>query len=111
MGFTARAGSNPVSDTPLAAQTRRPPNPPIEVRGPICKILQERASQLPTDEEFRARARQIVDETGKDQRAAVRQIDGFGDEMGEKLERSIDELDKAVGMEDKGDSPPPPPPA
>jgi hypothetical protein len=67
----------------------------------------------PTDEEFRERAREIVDVTGVDQRAAVTQIDAFGDEVGQKMLRAVEELARSVGVDpqDLDDGLPPPPEA
>lgn len=66
----------------------------------------------PTDEEFRARAREIVNTTGRDQRAALVQIDAFGEEIGWKMVRAIEDIARSVGvdLEDVDDLPPPPPP-
>jgi hypothetical protein len=67
----------------------------------------------PSDEEFQARAREIVDATGKDQRAAMSRIDAFEEEMTGKMEdvdRRLAELEKVVGVEDDPDDLPPPPP-
>ena len=64
-----------------------------------------------TDEEFRSRAREIVEATGTNQRAAVRLIDAFGEEIGERVERQVDDLERAVRGDGGDDLPPPPPPA
>ena len=49
-----------------------------------------------SDEEFSARAREIVDYTGSDQRAALNLIDHLGDELAEKMDRKVSEIEQAV---------------
>jgi hypothetical protein len=66
----------------------------------------------PTDEEFKTRAREIVDATGKDQRAAVALIDAFGEEVGERMVRAVEEMGRDMGIDldqERDDLPPPPP--
>lgn len=66
----------------------------------------------PTDEEFSRAARAIVEATGKDQRAALRQVDAFEDELVQRVDQAFDKLEKTLGIEgeDGSDLPPPPPP-
>jgi hypothetical protein len=63
----------------------------------------------PTDEEFRQRARVIVQATGKDLRAAVREVEAFADELFDGLEHKLEGLGKAGGVEKEGDADTPPP--
>lgn len=65
---------------------------------------------VPTDEEFSARAREIVDYTGSDQRAALNLIDHLGDELAEKMDRKVSEIEQAVEDENPDDDLPAPPP-
>lgn len=65
---------------------------------------------VPTDEEFSARAREIVDYTGSDQRAALNLIDHLGDELAEKMDRKVSEIEQAVEDENSDDDLPAPPP-
>ena len=65
---------------------------------------------VPTDEEFSARAREIVDYTGSDQRAALNLIDQVGDELAEKMGRRVSEIEQAVEDENPDDDLPVPPP-
>jgi hypothetical protein len=53
---------------------------------------------VPSDEEFRAKAIAIVDETGKDQRAAIRLIDDFGTDIGWKMNQAIVDLGRQAGV-------------
>jgi hypothetical protein len=65
---------------------------------------------VPTDEEFSARAREIADYTGSDQRAALNLIDHLGDELAEKMDRKVSEIEQAVEDENPDDDLPAPPP-
>lgn len=65
---------------------------------------------VPTDEEFSARAREIVDYTGSEQRAALNLIDHLGDELAEKMGRKVSEIEQAVEDENPDDDLPAPPP-
>jgi hypothetical protein len=64
---------------------------------------------VPTDEEFSARAGEIVDYTGSDQRAALNLIH-LGDELAEKMDRKVSEIDQAFEDENPDDDLPALPP-
>lgn len=64
----------------------------------------------PTDDEFRARAREIVATTGKDQVAAMRQVDAFEDDLAVRVDRYFEEFEKSLGQGDNASRLPPPPP-
>lgn len=62
----------------------------------------------PSDEEFRQRAREIVQATGKDQRAAIGRVEAFADELFEGLERKLEGLSGEGAADNVGPEIPPP---